>query len=63
MSSNPILLDRYTKFVLTLIALFAGIIALRPLLRPAPIHAQSAGVQKRSPLCGAKSCDSSTPGR
>lgn len=41
MSSKPILLDRYTKVVLTLIALFAGIIALRPLVRPAPIHAQS----------------------
>jgi len=31
--------DKYTRIVLTLIALFLGVIALRPLWRPAPVFA------------------------
>jgi len=33
--------DRYTKAVLTAIALLLGVIALRPLVNPEPAHAQS----------------------
>ncbi len=33
--------DRYTKAVLTAIAVFLGVLALRPFERPAPVRAQA----------------------
>lgn len=36
-------IDRYTKLVLTAIALLLGVIAFRPLVNPAPAHAQMRG--------------------
>ena len=40
-------IDTYTKTILTVIALFLGVIALRPMLQPMPASAQSSldGVQ------------------
>ena len=33
--------DCYTKILLTVIAIFLGVVVVHPLVRPAPIHAQS----------------------
>jgi hypothetical protein len=39
-NTRQVVIDSYTKVILTVIALSLAVLALRPLLRPAPVQAQ-----------------------